>query len=594
LSVHCSYDAVFTLENVGQELGSLMLETEQEIGSAGKAFEDLARQTEVILELAAGVIGRVEDNSVNSILPKVQSLGAEVRSFIQERLRASTGILETVAEETSLLERLSQLARGQRSIARETQVLSVLTNIEVARLGELGNGFQYLARQLDGFSQSVAQGTKELAAHTDERKAAIDETRRTLAAEMPRMERELTQIEADLEEALESVDSGLTRLSQTPAQFRGCVEEIAGHIAGVVAAIQSYDITRQQVEHVEEGLRLIAAKMDGANGAGSEAGAEMARAELAQTDLSQDDLAQVGAGLAIQAYQLRSIRETMSSWVAQIRTCMDGILRIGCSDVMGIGPLVLEQERGLSSELARIGALEQRSQQESGGVRETAASLSNLMQLVGEHVERSRSVREQLQLLTFNSIIEASRLGAKADAILEISHSIKRISGAWGALTDRSAGAMGEILELVKRAESSSKVFSESGCGELAGAQAETRAALGSLRAAAEFVGTQATAIEAAIGGMQAEIAAAGASGDRLSASVARIDTALSGIQELQREIEQECPKGRGVVDHAEMEATYAASYTTEMEREVLRAALTGAPLPAAGHNLVGNDVELF
>jgi hypothetical protein len=579
LSVHCQSGAVLALAKAGQELDSLTVESEREIQAAGKAFEQLARQTEAILELAAGVIGRVEDNSINAILPRVRSLGEEVKSFIQQRLCATTEILETAAAEASLLERLSHLTRGQRSIARETQVLSVLTNIEVARLGELGKGFEYLARQLDDFSQSVAQGTKELASHTDERKSAIEETRRTLAAEMPRMDRELTEIDADLGKALEAVDSGLARLSRTPAQFRSCVQEIAGNIAGVVAAIQAHDITRQQVEHVEGGLRLIAAKMDGANGAGIETDAE---------------LPQIVAGLAIQAYQLRSIRQTMGSWVTQIKTCMDGILRIGCSDVMGIGPLVLEQERELSSELARIETLEQKCQHDSEGVRETVASLSNLMQLVGEHVERSRSVREQLQLLTFNSIIEASHLGSKADAILEISHSIKRISGAWGALTDRSAEAMAEILELVKRAESSMKIFSEANGEELAGAQADTRMALESLRAAAEFVATQAVAIESSFGRMQTMIAAAGAAGDCLNATVTHIDAALSGVETLQREFEKECPGKRGAIDHAEMEAVYSAFYTTEMERAVLRAALMGAPLPAAEQNLAGNDVELF
>jgi hypothetical protein len=38
----------------------------------------------------------------------------------------------------------------------------------------------------------------------------------------------------------------------------------------------------------------------------------------------------------------------------------------------------------------------------------------------------------------------------------------------------------------------------------------------------------------------------------------------------------------------------YAASYTTEMEREVMRAALRGMPLPGAKALLEGNSVELF
>lgn len=144
-------------------------------------------------------------------------------------------------------------------------------------------------------------------------------------------------------------------------------------------------------------------------------------------------------------------------------------------------------------------------------------------------------MRGQLQLLTFNSIIEASHLGAKAAAILEISQSIKRISGEWGVLTDRSAQAMEEILELVKRNELTMQVYSQAGCGRLAEAQTETRTALASLHAAAEFAAGQAIEIEAAIGTLQAKIAAAGAIADRLDASVAHIDAALSGIDGLQQ-----------------------------------------------------------
>jgi hypothetical protein len=42
------------------------------------------------------------------------------------------------------------------------------------------------------------------------------------------------------------------------------------------------------------------------------------------------------------------------------------------------------------------------------------------------------------------------------------------------------------------------------------------------------------------------------------------------------------------------MEVLFGASYTTEIERDVLRAALTGRPVPVAEQNLAGNDVELF
>jgi methyl-accepting chemotaxis protein len=556
-----------------------MRDSEKEIDTVSREFEDLARHTDAILNLAAGVIGCVEDDSVKSILPKVQSLGAEARKFIQERLRATAGILETVIAEAELLGRLSRLTRGQRAIARETQALSVLTNIEVAHLGQLGTGFQYLAHQLGDFSQSVTEGAKDLACHTDERRASIEETKRMLMVELPRMHQEFARIEVDLENALAAAGSSLAELSRTPAQFRGCVEEIAGQIAGVVAAIQAHDITRQQVEHVREALQLISAKIRGVDNCKSEASNELPR---------------ISAGLVIQAYQLKSIRETMGDWVSQIRRCMDGILRISSSEVVGTGPVVLEQERELSQQLARIEALEQECRADTAEVDDTLAGLSNLMQLVSEHLEKSKSVRDRLQLLSFNSIVESSRLGTQADAILEISQSIKRISVAWSEITDQSAQAKGEILNLAEQARQGLDVFSQDATGALRAAQAETGAGLENLRTAAGFAAGQAMEIESSIGRLQVKIAAVGITGNRLDACLGHIDTVLQKIEELKRQFVSDYPDALDRSDQAEVEAMFSASYTTEIERDVLHAALCGAPLPVVQQNLAGNDVELF
>ena len=67
----------------------------------------------------------------------------------------------------------------------ETKALSLLTNIEVGRLGSEGAGFQYLAHELAGFSNSVSKDTLELTSHTEIRRAAIEETRRVLASGTP-------------------------------------------------------------------------------------------------------------------------------------------------------------------------------------------------------------------------------------------------------------------------------------------------------------------------------------------------------------------------------------------------------------------------
>ena len=582
-------EVVFTLEQATGELQSLALTTETQIGSVARVFESLAGHTETILTLAAAIVQTVDSESVNSVLPQVQTLGAAAKSFIGERLQATAGLLETVTAEVKMLHQLTLVARGQEAIAFEIKALSVLTNIEVAHLGAVGAGFQYLANELADFSKSVTKDTQELTSRTEGRKSAIEETRSVLSAELPRQRQELARIELDLSKALAVVESSLTQLSQTPAQFKLCVEDIARQIAGVVAAIQAHDITRQQIEHVVGAFALIAPRMRGAGNAGP-VNSEQADSEQGNAR----DLPQAYAGLTIQIYQLRTIKETVVNWASQIRTCLSGIMRVSTSEVVGIGPMVLEQEREVSSQLARIELLERESQSYSGRIQNNLGGLSNLMQLVSEHVQRSKTVRDRLQMLTFNSIIEASRLGARADTILAIAQCIKEVSAEWNRITEQSEQAMQGILTVVKQTNEVIKTFSETSNGRLGAAQSQTRACLDGLRAAASFAAGQARSMKEVTEKMQAKIMEAGNTSDLFDAFFGRIDSVINGIEGVRHQLEIDHPEVKKHYDRAEAERLFAASYTTEMERNVLRAALGGKALPVAQQTFAGNSVELF
>jgi ElaB/YqjD/DUF883 family membrane-anchored ribosome-binding protein len=357
------------------------------------------------------------------------------------------------------------------------------------------------------------------------------------------------------------------------------VSKIAKQVAGVVAAIQAHDITRQQMEHVVEAFALISSKI---------LAAESSAAVLSD----EEPLAY--AGLIIQSYQLRAIKQTVGNWASQIKTCTAGILTVSTSDVVEIGPVVLEQERQVSSQLARIETLERESQIYSEKIQRTLGGLSNLMQLVSEHLQRSKSARNRLRMLAFNSIIEASHLGTRAAAILAISTSIKGISAAWSKITDRSGQGMEQIVNLVKETNQVMESFSQASNERLREAQSQTHTALENLRDAAEFAGVQAVEMKSATEKMQAKIAQVSDSSDLLDTCFGRFDAVLAEIEGMSRQLESARPDLNQQYDAAEVSRLFSASYTTEMERDVLRAALGGTALPVAQPNLVGNSVELF
>lgn len=573
-----SADVATALEEMSQELARVLADSECEINALAGGFAELASVTHSVLDDAASVVQCAEGSAVVSLPARVEQLDRATRSFLEERLTATAGILETVTSEAALLARLARQTQAQRAVAKETEMLRVLTNIEVARLGAVGASFEYLAHELSDFSEAVAGSTAELMGHTEERCRTVEETRHTLARELPRMREEFGRTEEGLTHAVSAVSAIVHDLAERPGHFRRCVEEIAEQIAGVVAAIQAHDITRQQIEHVEKAMGAIALELRDVSADGGAAGAAGKRTEAA-------------LGLRIQSYQLRGIRETVEGWTEQIRSCLAALGHIASSEVLEMAPAVLAEERRLSVQLSGLERVEEACAVADAKVRSSFAGITGLMQLVNEHLERSRSVRDRLQLLMFNSIVEASHLGTQADGILEISTTIKRIASDWSGINSRSETAMAEIAALVDASGTALAVFEGGRGAEVSEAGTSMHEGLKILRCAAACAETKGREIQEQIGALRQKLAGVSGPRDRLEECFRRLSALLDGLEQVRDTL----PSGEEAGSNREAIAQrFSADYTTETEREVLRAALAGGPLPTGRPGFAGNSVELF
>ncbi len=300
------------------------------------------------------------------------------------------------------------------------------------------------------------------------------------------------------------------------------------------------------------------------------------------------------AGLLIQVCQVKNIKQTVASWTSQVGRCMGTIRQLSASDLVSIGPAVLEQERGLTAHLAHIDSLQQKSREYTGRIESTLSGLSSLRDLINVHQERSRSIRHRLQLLTFNSLIEANRLGRRGAVVSAIANLIKEVSAEWAAIAEQSNVILTEIMKLVQQTSEVMEIFSEARGEKLREDQTASNVALESVRAAAEFVARESAEMQMVMEKMQSGMAAAGNTGDRLQIYFAPLDEALSQLESLARDLETHYPEVSRRFDSVEAERIFAASYTTEIERKVLSAALHGTELPVLEQSLAGNDVELF
>jgi hypothetical protein len=567
------------LEKARGDLQWLLRSTEEAIAALVTSFGDLNKDTDSILSLASAIVDCVEDESVSSVLPKVRVLGVAAKQFVSERLQSTSGILSTVKAETELLNQLSQVTESQVSIALKIMILNVQTKIEVAHLGTVGAGFDYLARELAEFSRVLTLSTDELTSHTDQHRSANEETQSVLTFELPRLREQLAGVEFSLMGALDVLDSGLTRLSQVPAQFKISAEEIAARIAGVVVAVQGHDITRQQLEHVQQAFEIISRKLDS-----NDVSAAVYASEVAHGH----------AGLSIQISQLKAIRDTITEWATQIQTCTDSIFRIGASELSGVGPLVLEQEKSMSAQLIHVESLERECKSYGEKLRSTLDGISHLSELVKEHIQKSKSAQNRLRLLTFNSVVEASRLGAKADAICVIADGIAEVTVEWSKISEHSMAALQEILSLSDRVSGVMAALSQASNENLQRAQNETATGLKDLRSAASFAVMQGKRIETVTDAMRTRSKEIERARQLLDTCFGRIDAVVNALESMKLDLEADHPDVRQRYDEEEIERLFSALYTTQAEREVLRSALSGTVFSGMSQYATGNSVELF
>jgi hypothetical protein len=561
-----------SLQMLAASLGGMDAECGSLVESVAQEFQSLTAPVSEILRLARLAAASIEAEAVSSIPAKVENLIRGVEAFVRDRLDSSSAVLEVVRKEQDLVEKLLRINGGNRSIAQEMRLLRVLTGIEVARLGESGSGFRHLVQELEAASESVAVAAREFAARARDRNRVTQGTRRKMAASLPRLRKQFEEIEAQLESSLSDVERSVGDLSQCPAEFEACVETVAGRIAGVVSAIQSHDITRQQNEHLRLALAEVASRLNSAD-------ATLNTRELA-------------LALRVQVFQGENIIRTMEAWTSQIDECLESILNVSQSRLERVSQLVLGQEKDLFGRLVAIEAIERECESDSAEIEEAFSGLSRLLGLVQEHSQIARVTRDRLQLLSFNSMIESRNLGSRVDVMLEVSRNVVRMASQWAQMAERSGATQAEMQRLMDEAQAGITTETVQKKNELRAARLEVVSVLEGLKCAAEANFAHAAETGDLTSALRDQIQAARTLSRSLKEVTIKMSRAMGEIGSLQQEME--AATGEGECDLGSLEAAYSQAYTTEIERHILRAALYGEAMPACQEASAGNDVELF
>ena len=175
-----------------------------------------------------------------------------------------------------------------------------------------------------------------------------------------------------------------------------------------------------------------------------------------------------------------------------------------------------------------------------------------------------------------------------------IANLIRGVSQEWRDITQRSRRTLDGMLNLVSQIDRLMETFSEGSDKTLREDEEQTGAAVGAIRDSAAIVAKEAGEMQSIVKHMQGNLGAARKTENELDASFAILDAARTKIEGGMRALEGNEFQPLGPYEAAEIEEWLGSLYTTEIERDVMRAALHGTAMPELQESFAGNSVELF
>ncbi|WP_296448680.1 methyl-accepting chemotaxis protein [Rhodoferax sp. UBA5149] len=215
------------------------------IQEAGKA------RAASLYDNAQALIGESTQN-----LEEMETYRSQRVQKVQEEGVAIQSVVAQVAE-------LKTLTSAIREVTRMTNLLALNAAIEAARAGEAGRGFavvagevRNLSKQIESAAVRIEESIAQVSETVNNKFVAMveqhrneDETRwlSTLASTMSRLS-------GDFQAAVGELD-GLTQ------NTHGAVSSIRNAVIDVLGQAQFQDTTRQQIEHVQNGLAMCGQRM---------------------------------------------------------------------------------------------------------------------------------------------------------------------------------------------------------------------------------------------------------------------------------------------------------------------------------------------
>ena len=421
-------------------LSCVIKDREEDFLRLGSTVFGINSQANTFSTTAKAMASSVGEGALHAAISELQAQAGEAKAVFASVSSAEQ--LQGMSEVLTLIQTLDQAMAQFYTLVQTLKVLEITTRIESARLGSAGAGFTTLADDVKSLATVIAEHTGKISEHSQLLMNQVASARERSQKQLSSQERIVVEMFAQLFSGiteLESMRADSAALVQDLAKGSKHVTESMGH---VIASVQFHDITRQQVEHVEELLE---------------------QAVLEMSRRSQDE-SECGLGawvrdvLRLQAPQLRQAQEMFRRAVEELISNLSAI-GLNIEGLHGkITAVAYADKRGGSSILdtirRHIAEVMDAMRTTSGHISETSQTMSRMadtISTVSTFVRGIEDIGAEIELIALNARVKAAHTGDQGRTLGVIAMEIQNLSVDARTRTGKIAEILTHISTLADR-----------------------------------------------------------------------------------------------------------------------------------------------
>lgn len=241
------------LQELGRALHRVNAETEEEFLTTGEYLQDFSSRAQEISAVSAATAGIIGGPELDQAMAQLGHIFQQTK-LLEGECEKGTDILGDILQ---ILDLIQSSITGFMKIVKTLAVLGTVIRVESARLGSMGAGFSTLAAEINQLGKEI----EDKYSHIFTKSQAVSSSLKySLANVLNIKASQKDQLQIIIDKTIVSLES-LTEKhnlsSATTANISENYQNVSRKISDIVVSLQFHDITRQQIEHVEQALDNI-------------------------------------------------------------------------------------------------------------------------------------------------------------------------------------------------------------------------------------------------------------------------------------------------------------------------------------------------